>query len=1341
MLAHERVEDGVEAQVVSASDVELIAASANGANGDIDLDSSTLQFNPPLIPSHEDSLVPFSALGQVLHEKAVKRNGLAVIVPPAQNRWEYKVFREDDKVDEILEEYDDAGCVEYLVLFSDGSEDVISFGALRKLENGPTLIADFGYQSTRDSDLAESALSSDDELSMARPSKPKARGRRQNKGSKTTLSSRTSRQRKSQSQLSLVSVSSQSEGDEYVGKEKRRPAARVRGERATRAAAQKRVNYSDMPALEDMLEDESDDDLVQLGKRKRSSSSRSGPGKTRKLLRGPRRPESDMVEVSRRSGRNTGRTRDMREIGEEDIPETATANNVARYAVAKEAFKELSPDDDFRLRHFQTCDICREEDDDEVKGMLVFCQGCTSAFHQKCLGPRTGREHLVTKIGPKDFVLQCRRCVGIARNKDALAPDQGLCLSCHEPGSSTTAFRERKTAKDEQKEREDNGGEDPTTDVLTELLNNSMHVLFRCTKCYRACHMHHLPPRDQGFRDIEEEDVAEARFDEYSQDWQCKDCLDAPGEVETLVAWRPTNMDRYEPGQTTDGMEEDAKEYLVKWKKMSYFKVQWMPGAWVWGVAASATLKAFAKKDGMTNLPKMSTEEAVPEDYLRVDIVFDVEYTNIVNAPSEKIAKARIKEIRKAYVKFKGLGYEDAVWIESPSPEDAERWTDFKAAYEDWVMGSYTRLPAKYNLNAHLNKVRAQDFGSELAMKSQPASLTGGELMAYQMEGLNWLYYQWVKKKNAILADEMGLGKTIQVIGFLAALKQVHGCWPFLVVVPNSTCPNWRREIKQWAPSLRVVTYYGSARARKLALDHELFPEGGKDLRCHVVVTSYEAAQDTEFRTKFKGISWQGLIVDEGQRLKNDKNILYGALNALKPPFKLLLTGTPLQNNARELFNLLQFLDSSIDAEALEEEYSTLTKENVAQLHEQLREYFLRRTKAGVLKFLPSMAQIILPVTMSIVQKKLYKSILAKNPELIKSIVGPSKRALGKTERANLNNILMQLRKCLAHPFVYSKDIEERSSNHVVSHRNLVEASSKLQLLEIMLPKLQERGHRVLIFSQFLDMLDMVEDFLAGLGLFYQRLDGNIGSLQKQKRIDEFNAPDSPLFAFLLSTRAGGVGINLATADTVIILDPDFNPHQDIQALSRAHRIGQKKKVLVFQLTTRNTAEEKIMQIGKRKMALDHVLIEQMDAEDDAGMDLESILKYGTEALFKDDDTQDIHYDSASVDRLLDRSQIEDTNAGNDDSAESQFSFARVWANDKGVLEDNLGNADAFETEVDPSIWENILKEREREAAAEAVARAEDFGRGRRKRQVSPLSTRQSSTTMESSLMALAKIL
>lgn len=189
-----------------------------------------------------------------------------------------------------------------------------------------------------------------------------------------------------------------------------------------------------------------------------------------------------------------------------------------------------------------------------------------------------------------------------------------------------------------------------------------------------------------------------------------------------------------------------------------------------------------------------------------------------------------------------------------------------------------------------------------------------------------------------------------------------------------------------------------------------------------------------------------------------------------------------------------------------------------------------------VLKFLPAISQVILPVTMSIVQKKLYKSILAKNPDLIKAIFGASKAFLPQKERGNLNNILMQLRKCLCHPFIYSSAIEERGLSGDAMHRNLIDASSKFQLLEIMLPKLKERGHRVLLFSQFLSQLDLIEDFLNGLDLPYQRLDGNVSTLEKQKRIDAFNAPDSPYFAFLLSTRAGGVGINLATADTVIIM-------------------------------------------------------------------------------------------------------------------------------------------------------------------------------------------------------------
>ncbi len=1118
-----------------------------------------------------------------------------------------------------------------------------------------------------------------------------------------------------------MSISSNS--DDSRAPRKRRPPTRPPSTRATRA---KSVNYSDIPTQAEV-----DGTIFQqrkttdLGKRKRSSFRLAGPRKGRQLLRGPRlraeSPSSDeslsVEEGNRRSGRDR-RTRDMREVGEDEIPERAAAKGIIKYSGAKEHFRELPDYDDFRLRHCQTCDVCYETGDNEEKGLLVYCQGCTISYHQKCLGSRNGREHLVTKIDEKDFVLQCRRCIGVPKQKDPMAPDQGLCSSCHEPGETTTAFRERKSTKEEQREREENNGEDPSTEVLPSLINNADTLLFRCLVCYRGCHLHHLPPKDSTAVSevLSEGNLASIRFDEYSPNWSCKNCLDAPADVEVLVAWRPINYDTYEIGSSTDMMPGDTQEYLVKWKKLPYVKAQWMPGDWIWGVTTASMRKAFAKQNNHNNLPKRDFREAVPEDNMRADIVFDVRYTNVVKQPNEKVAKARIKEVKEALMKFKGLGYEDVVWAEPPAQDDEERWADFQAAYDDYVMGFFVHPPVKRDLEARLVKLRAQNFRDSLVLTAQPSSLTGGDLMAYQLEGLNWIYYQWFNRQNAILADEMGLGKTIQVIGFLATLKQVHSCWPCLVVVPNSTCPNWRREIKHWAPSLRVVTYYGSAEARRLAVKHELFPAGSKDLRCHVVVTSYDAAQDEDFRKIFRGVHWAGLVVDEGQRLKNDKGILYAALNALKAPFKLLLTGTPLQNNARELFNLLQFLDPSVNAQEMEEEYATLTQENIARLHTKLRDMFLRRTKAEVLKFLPSMAQIILPVTMSSLQKKLYKSILAQNPELIRSILGTSK-VIGPKERANLNNILMQLRKCLAHPFVYNKAIEEKSSTQL--HRNLVDASSKLQLLEVMLPKLQERGNRVLIFSQFLDMLDIVEDFLDGLGLQFLRLDGTLGSLEKQKRIDSFNAPDSSLFAFLLSTRAGGVGINLATADTVIILDPDFNPHQDIQALSRAHRIGQKKKVLVFQLTTRATAEEKIMQIGKKKMALDHVMIEQMDAADDAGIDVESILRHGTDALFKDDDTQDIKYDSASVDRLLDRSQIENTQTANDNSAESQFSFARVWANDKGTLEEGLGVSD--DTLPDPSIWDAILKEREREAAQEAAAREEDLGRGRRKRQVSPL--------------------
>ncbi|KAK5120681.1 hypothetical protein LTR85_006039 [Meristemomyces frigidus] len=1018
----------------------------------------------------------------------------------------------------------------------------------------------------------------------------------------------------------------------------------------------------------------------------------------------------------RQSGRSTRHQGGMQEVEVNDIyrsdsdDDTRAPTKTPKAVGAREAFKTLPRSDEFRMRHKQECEVCGQGAN---FAQLIYCQGCTLAYHKPCLGHRTSREHLVTKVGDGDFVLQCRRCVAFPRKKDPTAPDQGKCSECHEHGHACMPFRPRKSTAQEQKERDENGGDDPIIEVHDSRINNSENVMFRCVGCWRGFHFEHLPSRSD-MMDLETEADAEQRFREYSRDWKCKECISAPAKVGALIAWKPIDEDNYDPEFAFDLIDEDEKAYLLKWDGMSYFRATWMPGAWVWGTTTHMMRKAFAKRPESQH-PKMRTEDAIPEDYLRTDIVLDIKFTSIVDIRAEEVDKARIREIDKALIKYKGLGYEDAVWDAPPNPEDGERWSDFVTAYNDWVSGRYVRLPTQGKLKKSMEKVRTQDF-SKLEKKSQPENIEGGELMKYQIEGLNWLYYKWFTQKNAILADEMGLGKTIQIIGFLATLVQDHACWPFLVVVPNSTCPNWRREIKRWAPTLRVVAYYGSKESRDLAYRYELFPEGSKDLRCHVVVTSYDAAADENCRKFFRSVPWQGLIVDEGQRLKNDKNLLYAALGALKAPFRILLTGTPLQNNQRELFNLLHFLDDSYNAEELEERFQNLTQESITELHDMIRPFFLRRTKAQVLTFLPPMAQIIVPVSMTIVQKKLYRSILAKNPDLMKAIFA-QEGTLKQGERASLSNILMQLRKCLCHPFVYSKSIEERNVSHSVSHRNLVDASSKLKLLELLLPKLKERGHRVLIFSQFLDMLDMVEDFMDGMTMPYQRLDGTIGALQKQKRIDEFNAPDSPLFAFLLSTRAGGVGINLASADTVIILDPDFNPHQDIQALSRAHRIGQNKKVLCFQLVTRASAEERIMQMGRRKLALDHVLIQEMDADDAEQNDLVSVLRHGANELFEDSGDQDINYDEESIERLLDRTHMENTQAGGDKSAETQWSHARIWANNSGALqEEMLDVAEPAVSAPDPSVWANILKERERVAAEEATAKAEAFGRGRRAR-------------------------
>lgn len=1061
----------------------------------------------------------------------------------------------------------------------------------------------------------------------------------------------------------------------------------------------------------------------------------------------PAADDSDIgFESRRRSSRANKNTKAMADAYLDDDDDIFYVKDNRTPAAPKvlsmrEVFQTASYD--FKEAHRPVCDSCNYGDD-RNKGVLIYCQGCSNAYHKSCIGIRSTRDHRVTKVGADSFVMQCRFCICTYKKKEPRAPSHDTCQRCHARNPSSVPFSERKTPKQEEALRAENGGVDPITPVDAKLINNPDNVLFRCSRCHRGWHYEHMPhptnTRDPAVNDPL--NLRKHRRDEYQITWTCKDCQETEEEkVGRIVAWRTVDRKAYTPGKGVTDFPEDDLEYLLKWENKSYNHCVWMPGAWVYGVVYHSMRASFVKRtfgegsdegiDGerqhADSLLRWTTKDAIHNVWVTPDIVLDVHYAPRslggekkykALSPKDKFEDdlSRIHHVTKMYVKFEGLGYDDAVWDTPPDPSAGSIYDAFCEAYREYLNGRHFQSEPWRNMQERIDAFRERDFRTSIHVKEQPKGLQRGKLMEYQLDGLNWMLYNYRHERSVILADEMGLGKTVQVVALLSSFIQDDPkVWPFLIVVPNATCANWRREIKKWAPDLRVVAYYGGKVSQSLALHYELFPNKSKAMKAHVVIMSYDSAKDSETRSRFSTTKWAGLVVDEAQALKNDENSLYKALNALRVRFKLLLTGTPLQNNKRELFNLLQFIDPSVKAESLDEQFAQITSENLPQLHALIRPYFLRRTKAMVLTFLPPIAQIIVPVSMSVLQEKLCKSIMERNPQLIRSVFVQSKMK-PTAERGSLNNILMQLRKCLCHPFIYSQAIEDRTTSADLTRRNLIEASSKLMLLAIMLPKLKERGHRVLMFSQFLDQLTILEDFMAGLGLRHERLDGSQSSMEKQEKIDAFNAPNSEIFAMLLSTRAGGVGINLATADTVIILDPDWNPHQDIQALSRAHRIGQQKKVLCFQLMTVDSAEEKILQIGRKKLALDHLLIETMDNEEEAPNDVESVLKHGAAALFGDGKRKDaITYDSAKVDKLLDRSVMEETKTNDDKSAESAFAFARIWANDEGVMAEDIQET---EQTINLSVWDQILEQRAEEARQAAERNMEMLGRGGRRRGV-----------------------
>ncbi|XP_064133637.1 probable global transcription activator SNF2L1 isoform X3 [Loxodonta africana] len=412
-----------------------------------------------------------------------------------------------------------------------------------------------------------------------------------------------------------------------------------------------------------------------------------------------------------------------------------------------------------------------------------------------------------------------------------------------------------------------------------------------------------------------------------------------------------------------------------------------------------------------------------------------------------------------------------------------------------------------------------------------PSYVKGGPLRDYQIRGLNWLISLYENGVNGILADEMGLGKTLQTIALLGYLKHYRNIpGPHMVLVPKSTLHNWMNEFKRWVPSLRVICFVGDKDARTAFIRDEMMP-GEWD----VCVTSYEMV--IKEKSVFKKFHWRYLVIDEAHRIKNEKSKLSEIVREFKSTNRLLLTGTPLQNNLHELWALLNFLlpdvfNSADDFDSWFDTKNCLGDQKlVERLHAVLKPFLLRRIKTDVEKSLPPKKEIKIYLGLSKMQREWYTKILMKDIDVLNSA--------GKMDKMRLLNILMQLRKCCNHPYLF--DGTEPGPPYTTDE-HIVINSGKMLVLDKLLARLKEQGSRVLIFSQMTRLLDILEDYCMWRGYEYCRLDGQ-------------------------------------------------TPHEERE--DRAHRIGQKKPVRVFRLITDNTVEERIVERAEIKLRLDSIVIQQ----------------------------------------------------------------------------------------------------------------------------------------------------
>lgn len=536
-------------------------------------------------------------------------------------------------------------------------------------------------------------------------------------------------------------------------------------------------------------------------------------------------------------------------------------------------------------------------------------------------------------------------------------------------------------------------------------------------------------------------------------------------------------------------------------------------------------------------------------------------------------------------------------------------------------------------------------------IKKQPSILNNDmKLAPYQLVGLNWLAVMHNQQLCGILADEMGLGKTIQVISFLAYLHEAglsRPKSPHLIIVPSSTLSNWENEFALWCPMLRVSLYYGSPEERR-AIRNEWIKDDFTDM--DVILTTYSMVTSCyEERKLFRSRPMHYVVFDEAHMLKNMKTQRYENLITINAAHRILLTGTPLQNNLLELMSLLIFVMPHMFFNRMDtikmifgksnKELATFETEQVDQAKRIIGPFMLRRLKKDVLLDLPKKTATIIKVPMSPSQAEKYRELV----EEFKRTANPA----NSTKRNEISHMsmFMMLRKMANHPLGLRYHFQENTLREIADclvedptykqknpqyilediawlsdydihqlhykHKtldcekfkvpdSLVVESGKLKKLDEILPDLKKNGHRVLIFSQFIFVLDLLGHYLNIRGYKYLRLDGSTQVASRQELIDEYNR-DEELFAFLLSTKAGGLGINLTAADTVIIHDVDFNPYNDKQAEDRCHRVGQTKPVTIMRMISEGTVEENIFKVATEKLNLEkEVTSKDNDDEEDS---------------------------------------------------------------------------------------------------------------------------------------------